>query len=92
VRVTDVVSELTAIIGESRVIVCCGPGGVGKTTTAAALALEGARLGRRTCVITIDPAQRLADAMGLDSLTNTPRRWNVGWGAVGPHVGFQIHL
>jgi anion-transporting ArsA/GET3 family ATPase len=69
-----------AIIRERQVIVCCGPGGVGKTTTAAALALEGARQGRRTCVVTIDPARRLADAMGLDSLTNTPRRVDGTWG------------
>ena len=74
-----VVNELTAIIEERRVIVCCGPGGVGKTTTAAALAVEGARRGRRTCVVTIDPARRLADAMGLDSLTNTPRRVDGPW-------------
>ena len=43
-----------------RVLVCCGSGGVGKTTTAAALALRGAELGRRTVVLTIDPAKRLA--------------------------------
>ena len=54
------------------IIVCCGSGGVGKTTTAAAMAVEAARLGRRTCVVTIDPARRLADALGLRSLTNTP--------------------
>jgi anion-transporting ArsA/GET3 family ATPase len=78
--VSVVVNELTSIIGESRVIVCCGPGGVGKTTTAAALAVEGARRGRRTCVVTIDPARRLADALGLDSLTNTPREVDGPWG------------
>jgi anion-transporting ArsA/GET3 family ATPase len=54
------------------IVVCCGSGGVGKTTTAAAIAVEGARLGRRACVVTIDPAKRLADALGLDSLTNEP--------------------
>ena len=53
-------------------MVCCGSGGVGKTTTAAAIAVEGARLGRRACVVTIDPAKRLADALGLASLTNEP--------------------
>jgi anion-transporting ArsA/GET3 family ATPase len=56
---------------DRAVVVCCGSGGVGKTTTAAALALEGARRGRRACVVTIDPAKRLADALGLDELTNT---------------------
>ena len=70
---------LSALIGEGRIIVCCGSGGVGKTTTAAALAVEGARQGRRTCVVTIDPARRLADAFGLDSLTNTPRRIDGAW-------------
>lgn len=49
------------------VVVCVGSGGVGKTTTSATLALEAARRGRRACVLTIDPARRLADAMGLDS-------------------------
>jgi len=54
-------------------------GGVGKTTTAAAIAVEGARQGRRTCVVTIDPARRLADAFGLDSLTNEPGRVDGAW-------------
>ena len=58
----------------SRILVCTGSGGVGKTTTAAALALRGAELGRRTVVLTIDPARRLAQSMGLSELDNTPRR------------------
>ena len=58
----------------SRILVCCGSGGVGKTTTAAALALRSAELGRRTVVLTIDPARRLAQSMGLSELDNTPRR------------------
>ena len=57
----------------SRILVCCGSGGVGKTTTAAALALRSAELGRRTVVLTIDPARRLAQSMGLSELDNTPR-------------------
>jgi anion-transporting ArsA/GET3 family ATPase len=73
------VSDLTSIVAGREIIVCCGSGGVGKTTTAAAIAVEGARLGRRTCVVTIDPARRLADALGLRSLTNTPRRVEGGW-------------
>jgi anion-transporting ArsA/GET3 family ATPase len=73
------VNGLSALIGERRIIVCCGSGGVGKTTTAAALAVEGARQGRRTCVVTIDPARRLADAFGLDSLTNAARQVNGAW-------------
>jgi anion-transporting ArsA/GET3 family ATPase len=57
----------------TRVIVTCGSGGVGKTTTAAAAALLGAEAGRRTVVLTIDPARRLAQSMGLTELDNTPR-------------------
>jgi anion-transporting ArsA/GET3 family ATPase len=57
-----------------RVIVCCGSGGVGKTTMAAALALRAAEHhGRRTVVLTIDPARRLAQSLGLTTLDNTPR-------------------
>src|SRR5205823_14101468 len=59
-------------ITDRAVVICCGPGGVGKTTTAEALAVEAARHGRRACVVTIDPAKRLADALGLESLTNSP--------------------
>jgi anion-transporting ArsA/GET3 family ATPase len=58
---------------KTRVIVTCGSGGVGKTTTAAAMALLGAEAGRRTVVLTIDPARRLAQSMGLTELDNTPR-------------------
>ncbi|MEU5215128.1 ArsA family ATPase [Streptomyces sp. NPDC020807] len=54
-------------------IVCCGSGGVGKTTTAAALGVRAAERGRRVVVLTIDPARRLAQSMGIDSLDNTPR-------------------
>ena len=57
-----------------RIIVCTGAGGVGKTTTAAALGLRAAESGRNVCVLTIDPAKRLAQAMGLSSLDNTPRQ------------------
>ena len=59
---------------ETRIVVCCGSGGVGKTTTAAALGLRAAERGRRVVVLTIDPARRLAQSMGIDSLDNTPRR------------------
>ncbi|MET7997819.1 ArsA family ATPase [Amycolatopsis sp. NPDC005232] len=62
---------------ESRVIVCCGSGGVGKTTTAAALALRAAERGRQTVVLTIDPARRLAQALGLRELGNHPRQVRV---------------
>ena len=70
---------LDELVAERAIVVCCGPGGVGKTTTAAALAVEGARRGRRACVVTIDPAKRLADALGLEALTNTPGRVEGDW-------------
>jgi anion-transporting ArsA/GET3 family ATPase len=54
------------------VVVCCGPGGVGKTTVSATFALQAARDGRRACVVTVDPARRLADSLGVESLPNTP--------------------
>ncbi|MDQ3600393.1 MAG: AAA family ATPase, partial [Actinomycetota bacterium] len=58
---------------QTRVVVCCGAGGVGKTTTAAALALRAAEAGRSVVVLTIDPARRLAQALGLPELGNSPR-------------------
>ena len=57
----------------TRVIVCCGSGGVGKTTTAAAIGLRAAQRGRHVVVLTVDPARRLAQSMGLSRLDNTPR-------------------
>ena len=57
----------------TRIVVCCGAGGVGKTTTSAALGVRAAERGRRVCVLTIDPAHRLAQSMGLNELDNTPR-------------------
>lgn len=69
------VLDIDAMIDDPaiHVIVCCGSGGVGKTTTAAALGLRAAERGRRVCVMTIDPARRLAQSMGLVELDNTPR-------------------
>jgi anion-transporting ArsA/GET3 family ATPase len=67
-----VTAEIEDLVTRGRVVICCGTGGVGKTTTAAVLALEGARRGRDACVVTIDPARRLADALGLEHLTNDP--------------------
>jgi anion-transporting ArsA/GET3 family ATPase len=79
--VTSDASEIQALVAEHQVLVCCGSGGVGKTTIAAVLALESARQGRNTCVITIDPAKRLADALGLEALSDAPtavdrKRWD----------------
>src|SRR5215510_2765761 len=62
------VPRLVDVLLERRILVCVGSGGVGKTTTAAALALAAARRGKRTLVLTIDPARRLANSLGLRSL------------------------
>ena len=58
----------------NRVVVCCGAGGVGKTTTAAAMALRAAEYGRTVVVLTIDPAKRLAQALGIKELGNSPQK------------------
>ncbi|MFJ4872186.1 ArsA family ATPase [Streptomyces sp. NPDC088757] len=73
---TAPVLELDPLLDDrgTRIIVCCGAGGVGKTTTAAALGVRAAERGRRVVVLTIDPARRLAQSMGIDSLDNTPRK------------------
>ncbi len=74
-------SRLRTDLETRHVLVCCGTGGVGKTTTSAVLALSAARLGRKAIVVTIDPAKRLADTLGLEALGNVaheiPRsRWD----------------
>jgi anion-transporting ArsA/GET3 family ATPase len=71
--------SLAELVRERRILVCCGSGGVGKTTTAAVLAMEAARAGRRAVVVTIDPAKRLADALGLEGLTGTPSQIAGDW-------------
>ena len=67
--------DIDALIDDpqTRIVVCCGSGGVGKTTMAAALGLRAAESGRRVVVLTIDPARRLAQSLGLTTLDNTPR-------------------
>ena len=67
--------DIDALIDDlqTRIVVCCGAGGVGKTTTTAALGLRAAESGRRVVVLTIDPARRLAQSLGLTMLDNTPR-------------------
>jgi anion-transporting ArsA/GET3 family ATPase len=67
--------DLDALIDDptTRIVVTCGSGGVGKTTTAAALGLRAAERGRKVVVLTIDPARRLAQSLGLTELDNTPR-------------------
>lgn len=66
--------EFVDVLGRSSIVLCCGTGGVGKTTSAAAIAFAAAKQGRRAAVVTIDPAKRLADALGLEGLTNRPAR------------------
>ena len=67
--------DVDAIIAdrEIKIIICCGSGGVGKTTTSAAVAVRAAEAGRRVVVLTIDPARRLAQSLGVGELDNTPR-------------------
>jgi anion-transporting ArsA/GET3 family ATPase len=70
---------LPSLVAERSVVVCCGSGGVGKTTVSATFALGAARAGRRACVVTVDPARRLADALGVESLPNTPTEVEGDW-------------
>jgi len=70
---------LLPLVEHKSIIICCGSGGAGKTTTSAAVALAGARAGRNTCVVTIDPARRLADALGISQLDNTPKQIDGDW-------------
>jgi anion-transporting ArsA/GET3 family ATPase len=67
------VPSVETVLRDRRIVICVGPGGVGKTTTAAAVAMGLAERGRKVAVITIDPARRLADALGLEELGNEPR-------------------
>ncbi|MDR3663380.1 MAG: ArsA family ATPase [Mycobacterium sp.] len=80
--------DMHAILSDTanRVVVCCGAGGVGKTTTAAAMALRAAEYGRTVVVLTIDPAKRLAQALGIKDLGNTPQRVPLA-----PEVPGELH-
>ncbi|MGY1843111.1 ArsA family ATPase [Modestobacter sp. SYSU DS0875] len=71
--------DLAALVRDpaTRIVVCCGSGGVGKTTTSAALAVAAAEAGRQVVVLTIDPARRLAQSLGLVELDNEPRKVEV---------------
>jgi anion-transporting ArsA/GET3 family ATPase len=80
--------SLDRAIRRAEILVTTGAGGVGKTTTAAAIGLAGAAAGRRTLVMTIDPARRLAQALGLEELASSPQRvpvasWGDGEGSTG---------
>ena len=65
---------LTSLLDGKRIVICAGSGGVGKTTTAAAVALGMAERGLRVVVVTIDPARRLANSLGMEELGNEPHR------------------
>ncbi|MCB9641086.1 MAG: ArsA family ATPase [Myxococcales bacterium] len=69
--------ELRGLLEKKRIVVCCGAGGVGKTTSSAALGVAGALLGRKTLVVTIDPARRLADALGMPAESDTPQQVDI---------------
>ncbi len=72
---SDGPDSIAGVVRDASVVVCCGSGGVGKTTTAAVLGMHAARAGRRAVVVTIDPAKRLADALGLEAgLSSEPQR------------------
>lgn len=62
------IDQIGKLLEEKRVVICCGSGGVGKTTTAAALALTGVMRGLKTLVLTIDPAKRLANSLGIETI------------------------
>ena len=79
------VLRLAGALAEAHVLVVCGSGGVGKTTTAAALGLRAAQGGRRVLVCTIDPSRRLATSLGLQSLAGRPRVLDIG--VLGPSRG-----
>ena len=76
--------NVAEMLDGKRVCVCCGSGGVGKTTTSAAVALGMAARGAKVAVVTIDPANRLANALGLEQLGNEPRRVDPERLATGP--------
>lgn len=85
---TPPVLDMKSILSDrsNRVVVCCGAGGVGKTTTAAAMALRAAEYGRVVVVLTIDPAKRLAQALGVKDLNNSPQQVPLS-----PEVTGELH-
>jgi len=88
------VTAPAVLVDQRHVVLCCGTGGVGKTTTAATLAIEGARRGRNAVVVTIDPAKRLANTLGLEHLSNSAHevareRWDPDGDAV--QGGGRLH-
>jgi anion-transporting ArsA/GET3 family ATPase len=70
--------NVEALVASREIVVVCGSGGVGKTTTSAAIALGAARRGKRACVLTIDPARRLATSLGLEELGSEAHEVEIG--------------
>jgi anion-transporting ArsA/GET3 family ATPase len=81
--------DILSLVDSKRVLLCCGSGGVGKTTTAAALAFLAASRGRSALVLTIDPAKRLAQALGLDQLSHEPQ--HIDCSALAADSGGSLH-
>ncbi|CAM2993215.1 ArsA family ATPase [Prescottella defluvii] len=77
---------------KTRIVVCCGAGGVGKTTTAASMALRAAEQGRRVAVLTIDPARRLAQALGVQDLDNEPQLVQLAPGSTGELHAMMLNM
>lgn len=86
--------DVSKIIADpsARIVVCCGSGGVGKTTTAAAIALRAAEAGRKVVVLTIDPARRLAQSLGVSDLGNVPQRVELGPEAEGELFAMMLNM
>ncbi len=89
----ELAKEIEQLVAAKEVIVACGPGGVGKTTTAASLAATvAARLGGRVLVVTVDPARRLADALGIRGIGNEATRVpDESFEAAGVHPKGELH-
>lgn len=81
--------SLAQVLADSDLVVTCGPGGVGKTTCAASLGVAAARAGRRVVVLTVDPARRLADALGIEAHAHEPTE--VDLGVLGDDVAGSLH-
>lgn len=85
-------SDLETLLREKKVLLCCGSGGVGKTTTSASLAMAAAFLGRKAVVCTIDPARRLANSLGLEELDSEIVRVDPArFAAAGVEVPGELH-
>jgi anion-transporting ArsA/GET3 family ATPase len=78
-------------VADRRIVVCCGAGGVGKTTVSAAVGMLMAHEGARVVVVTIDPARRLATALGMADLSDEPRRVPAWFGPAGGEL-WALHL